>query len=181
MTMTALSANWQLTILALPKLKFFKWAIPPSFCLFWVIFKQISLQFLQVNVKNVHPVFEHTTFRLLVSSHNHYTRGPTSKLIFYLSNSINRSCMITSNKYIVACSFVFGPSKAINKSRFCHAHAHAGTAGWHHRHSKFILCLRHLLIEMPNHSLLICLNQSDLILEVSKLHWCKTWFLCDIN
>ena len=66
--------------------------------------------------------------------------------------------------------------KAINKSRFRHAHAHTGTAGWRHRHSKFILCLRHLLIEMPNHSLLICLNQSDLILEVSKLHWCKTWF-----
>ena len=67
-------------------------------------------------------------------------------------------------------------TKAIHKSRFRHAHAHAGTAGWRHRHSKFILCLRHLLIEMPNHSLLICLNQSDLILEVSELHWCKTWF-----
>ena len=66
--------------------------------------------------------------------------------------------------------------KAVNKSRFRHAHMHAGTAGWCHGHSKFILCLRHLFFEMPNQSLLICLNQSDQIYVVSKFHWCKTWF-----
>ena len=36
-------------------------------------------------------------------------------------------------------------------------------AGWCQWHSKFILCLRHLLFEMPNQCLLICLNQSDRI------------------
>ena len=60
-------------------------------------------------------------------------------------------------------------------SRFRHVHSHTGTARWRQWHSKFVLCLRHLLIEMPNHSLLICLKQSDRILEVSELHWCKTW------